>query len=228
MNADVDVRSVLPLIRVPTLVLHRREDRLLKVEEGQYVASRIPGARFVELEGEDHLPFVGEQNAMLGEIQEFLTGTRTQAGPRVVLATLLAVVIEGDVTEQAARRLLDHIRQELAWFRGEHLTPTAHGFVAAFDGPARAIRCGRALASAAPRFGGQLRVGLHTGECTQLDGDLTGLALEIAEELARHAAPGEVIVSRTVTDLVAGSGFHFEERGIRTLLQGLESSIFAV
>jgi pimeloyl-ACP methyl ester carboxylesterase/DNA-binding winged helix-turn-helix (wHTH) protein len=212
MNAEVDVRHVLPTIRVPTLVLHRRRDRCLKVEEGRYVASQIPGARFVELEGMDHLPFVGEQEALIGEIEQFVTGSRTLTEYNSVLATVIAGIIGGgDVTDA----YLEHLRREVAWFRGRPLVIAGTRFVAAFDGPARAVRCARALAATAPRFGLSLRVGLHTGECEATDLRLAGPAVEHAETVAQRASPGEVLASRTVRNLVAGSGFQFDDRGRR-------------
>jgi hypothetical protein len=224
LNAEVDVRQVLPTIRVPTLVIHRRHDRCLKVEEGRYVADHIPGARFVELDGVDHLPFVGEQESILSEIEQFVTGSRSLLEYRSVLATVLAGAIETADSplgspvplDGAGTRFLEHVRREVAWFRGGPLASEGKSFVAAFDGPARAIRCARALVTAAPRFGLSLRAGLHTGECEASETRLSGPAVERAELVAQRASPGEVLVSRTVRNLVAGSGFQFEDRGRRT------------
>jgi pimeloyl-ACP methyl ester carboxylesterase/DNA-binding winged helix-turn-helix (wHTH) protein len=222
LNAEVDVRHVLPTIRVPTLVLHRRSDRCLKIEEGRYVAAQIPGARFVELDGVDHLPFVGEQESIVGEIEQFVTGSRSLLEYRSVLATVLAGLIDpGDASE----RFLEHVRREVSWFRGSPLVTHDGRFEAAFDGPARAIRCGRALAAAAPRFGLTLRAGLHTGECEATESRLNGAAVELARQVAQRAAAGEVLVSRTVKNLVAGSGFQFDDRGRR---MPDHSQVFAV
>jgi pimeloyl-ACP methyl ester carboxylesterase/DNA-binding winged helix-turn-helix (wHTH) protein len=221
LNAEVDVRQVLPTIRVPTLVLHRRHDRCLKIEEGRYVAAQIPGARFVELEGVDHLPFVGEQESILSEIEQFVTGSRSLLEYRSVLATVLAGLIDVPMPAQpvsldgTGNRFLEHVRREIAWFRGGPLVSEGRNFVAAFDGPARAIRCARALVTAAPRFGLSLRAGLHTGECEAFDTRLSGPAVERAELVAQRAAAGDVLVSRTVPNLVAGSGFQFEDKGRR-------------
>ena len=209
LNAEVDVRQVLPTIRVPTLVLHRSGDRCLKVEEGRYVASQIPGARYVELEGIDHLPFVGEQERVLGEIEQFVTGSRSLVEYRSVLATVLAgVVSPGD----RLGAFLDHTRREVGWFRGRPLVIDGPRFVAAFDGPSRAVQCARALVAAAAPYGLDVRAGLHTGECEATATRLTGAAVDVAELAAQRAAPGQVLASRTVRSLVAGSGFDFDER----------------
>jgi len=224
MNAEVDVRSVLPTVRVPTLVLHRDGDRCLKVEEGRYVAGLIPGAKYVELRGEDHLPFVGEQDELLDEIEGFLTGVRHKPGPERVLATLLFTRIT-DAPRRAAgpgagrrRESLERFRaqvsREVVWFRGREVDATGEGPLAAFDGPARAIRCACAVVEHAARLGLEVRAGLHTGECDLLEGDrVGGPAAEIGRGVSERAGPGEVLVSQTVKDLVAGSGLRFEERG---------------
>ena len=220
MNAEIDVRGVLPLVRVPTLVLHRTGDRTLLVEEGRYVASLIPGAQFVELPGDDHLPFLGDQDAILDEIARFVTSAaRAQAHDRV-LATVLCARIEEDGTRAGDRTEFEaHVQQEIAWSRGRGLTFTPDGFFAAFDGPARAISCARALAAACPRFGRTGSVGLHTGECDLTpEGRVAGAAFERARAVCEIAATGEVLVSRTVTDLVAGSGLAFAERGAHPLV----------
>jgi len=215
LNAEVDVRHVLPTIRVPTLVLHRSHDRTLKVEEGRYVAAQIPGARFVELEGADHLPFVGEQETIVGEIEQFVTGSRSLIEYRSVLATVLAGIVDSGSAGSPPERFFEHLRREVAWFRGRPLMISEGRYEAAFDGPARAIRCARALAAAAPRFGLTLRSGLHTGECEATESRLNGAAVELARQVAQRAGPGEVLASRTVRNLVAGSGFQFDDRGRR-------------
>ena len=224
MNTRIDVRSVLPTIRVPTLVLHRVGDRDTNVEEGRWIASRIPGARFVELPGDDHLPCVGDTDGLLDVVEEFLTGVRPapEADADRVLATVLFTDIVGS-TERAAAlgdrawaRLLEQhhevVRRELGRFRGREVDTAGDGFLAWFDGPARAVRCALAAAAAVRSLGLELRAGVHTGECELVGDSLRGIAVHTGARIAAEAAPGEVLVSRTVTDLVAGSGLVFEER----------------
>jgi pimeloyl-ACP methyl ester carboxylesterase len=222
MNAQIDVRHVLPLVRVPTLVLHRTADRCLLVEEGRYVASLIPGAEFVELPGDDHLPFVGDQDAILDRIGAFLTSAGQEPQPDRVLATVLWANIKGACPDEPDRTAFEtQVGQEVGWFRGRGLAFTPGGFVAAFDGPARAIACARALAGACTRLGCTGSFGLHTGECDVTpQGAVTGAAVERAQGVSSHAAEGEVLVSRTVTDLVAGSGLMFVDRGPHPLANG--------
>jgi len=224
MNTRIDVRSVLPTIRVPTLVLHRVGDRDTNVEEGRWIASRIPGARFVELPGDDHLPWVGDTDGLLDVVEEFLTGVRPapEADADRVLATVLFTDIVGS-TERAAAlgdrawaRLLEQhhevVRRELGRFRGREVDTAGDGFLAWFDGPARAVRCALAAAAAVRSLGLELRAGVHTGECELVGDSLRGIAVHTGARIAAEAAPGEVLVSRTVTDLVAGSGLVFEQR----------------
>lgn len=223
MNAEVDVRHVLPTIRVPVLVIHRAGDLCLKVEEGRYVASLIPGAKYVELPGNDHLPFVGDKVAILDEIEEFLTGARHHVEPERVLATVLfthvvAPVRKGDHEEQNQTNMFErfraYIKKELAWFRGRELYTGDDGPLATFDGPARAIRCACTIAEYASRLGIEVCTSLHTGECDLLgDNRVGGLTVGIGRQIRDHARAGEVLVSHTVKDLIAGSGIHFEERG---------------
>jgi pimeloyl-ACP methyl ester carboxylesterase/class 3 adenylate cyclase len=224
MNAEVDVRGVLPTVRVPTLVIHRAGDRCLKVEEGRYVAGLIPGAKYVELPGDDHLPFVGDQDAVLDEVEEFLTGVRHKPEPERVLATVLFARIvdpprrEAECGEERWRGMLQrfraHVSREIAWFRGREADMTGEGPLATFDGPARAIRCACAVGKYAARLGIEVRAGLHTGECDLLDERrVGGMTVEIGREIRERAGPGEVLVSQTVKDLVAGSEIGFEERG---------------
>ena len=227
MNAEIDVRHVLPSIRVPTLVIHRTEDRCLKIDEGRYVAERIPGAKFVEIPGQDHLPFVGDQGAILDEVEEFLTGVRHTIEPDTVLATVLFTRVVNSREHQArmgeARwqdlltRLRAHIGKEIEWFRGREIDMVGKRPLAIFDGPARAVRCAIAINEYASRLGIQMRSGLHTGECEMVEGQVGGIAAEIGVQVAAQAAPGEVLVSSTVKDLVAGSGIMFEERGAHNL-----------
>jgi len=231
MNAQIDVRQVLPLVRVPTLVIHRTEDRCLKVEEGRYVAESIPGAKYVELPGRDHLPFVGDQDAILDEVEEFLTGVRHTLEPDTVLATVLFMQIV-DSKGHAERlgnarwyalldRLREHIRKEIEWFRGREIDMIGDRPLAIFDGPARAIRCGSAITEYASRLGIQMRAGLHTGECEMVGtpGDMKvyGIAPQIGAQVAKGAEAGDVLVSSTVKDLVAGSGIKFQDKGLYTL-----------
>jgi class 3 adenylate cyclase len=218
MNAEIDVRDVLPLVRVPTLVLHRSGDRCLHLDEGRFVASLVPGAHFVELPGNDHLPFVGDQDALIDEIAAFLTSTDQRAQPDRVLATVLCARVDQGDRLASTGDFDTHVRSEIQWFRGRRLTFTSDGFFAAFDGPARAIACARALAAASPRFGRSGHFGLHTGECDLTpEGRVVGRAYERARAVCEHAAAGEVLVSRTVTDLVAGSGVAFQDRGTHRL-----------
>ncbi len=225
MNAEIDIRNILPLIRVPTLVLHRKDDRCLKVEEGRYVASRIPGARFVELPGQDHLPFVGDQDGLLTEIERFIIEAPMLAPFDSVLATVVHARIEGGA---GAAAFLDHAARESEWFRGHTIESSAERFVAAFDGPARAIRCATALAAAAGRFGVAVRVGIHTGECTVAHGKPTGGPLDLASSIAEHAAPGEVLVSRTVRDIVGDAGLPFEDHGVSRIGEHATYRLYSV
>ena len=190
------------------------------------MAERIKGARFVELPGEDHLPFVGDQDAVLDEIEEFLTGFRSRSEPDRVLATVLAAHIQGPAPSRGVGnegwhehidRFMADVRRQIQRFRGRELTVHGDGFVTAFDGPARAIRCATVLNAAASHLGIQLSVGLHTGECDALEDSICGAAVEIGLQVGAKAAAGEVLVSSTVKDLVAGSGIHFSDRGTHTL-----------
>lgn len=217
MNAQIDIRNVLPTIRVPTLVIHRTGDRCLRVEEGRYMASAIPGARFVELPGEDHLPFVGDQDAILEAVQKFVASLDTVTDRTRVLATLLFVRTDVDERHRIFDELDDDASREIRWFQGEKIGRIHDALVATFDGPARAIRCARALLDAADSRGVRLAAGLHTGECTLLANGIGGVSVEIGALLAEAAAPGEIVVSNTVRDLVAGSGLEFDPRGHASL-----------
>jgi DNA-binding winged helix-turn-helix (wHTH) protein/pimeloyl-ACP methyl ester carboxylesterase len=216
MNAEIDVRHVLPAVRVPTLVLHRNGDTCLPVEGGRYVASLIPNAKFVGLEGNDHLPFVGDQEAILGEIEAFLTGAEPARSRDRVLATILFVLFDQSQPQmEVTESLRIDVRRELAFFRGNEVEMTDDHIIATFDGPARAIRCARAIADAAARLGLRVRAGLHTGECDVLDRGISGIAVDLSETVATLAPLGEVLISHTVKDLVAGSGIKFEPHGSR-------------
>ena len=202
MNAEIDVRQVLGSVRVPTLVLHRKGDQCLTVEEGRFVAGLIPGARFLELPGCDHLPFVGEQNEMLDPIEDFVTGMRYAHEPERVLSTVLAMECEGPM-----EGLREQIVRELEWYRGNLIAFGGSAAQVSFDGPARAVRCAMALARMAGRAGVVGRVGVHTGECDTLDGQVQGgPAVDMAKRIAVFAPPQQVLVSTSVRDLVAGAG----------------------
>lgn len=216
MNAEIDIRDILPSIRVPTLVLHRRHDRCLKVEEGRYVASRIPGAIFVEFPGDDHLPFVGDQDALVDEIERFVTGAPA-AGARAPLDRVLSTILHAHVDGAAAASFLDHAARECEWFRGHPLDTDGGEFIASFDGPARAIRCASALTDAGARFAVHVHVGLHTGECTIDKGLPSGAPVDLAAGIAHRAAAGEALVSRTVRDIVGDAGLPFEDRGVHEI-----------
>ena len=218
MNAQADIRAILPAIRVPTLVIHRTGDRCLQVEEGRYVASRIPGARFVELPGEDHLPFVGDQEAILNEVAEFLQGAEQAPGVEPVLATVLAVSfrLASDPAHPRSnpwRRFQDHLTRELEWFKGRELGERGQCLLASFEGPSRAIRCASAIAHYAERFGIEITAGIHTGDCVVAGESIRGAAVEIAVSIREHAVAGEIVVSSTVRDLVAGSGISLLKKG---------------
>jgi class 3 adenylate cyclase len=227
MFLDIDVRAVLPTVHVPTLVLHRHGDRVVNRRAGKELAEQIAGARYVELPGIDHLPWAGDAEAVLGEIEEFLTGARSVPEPDRVLATVMFTDIVGS-TEQAARfgdarwrELLathqDAVRRELTRFRGREVKTLGDGCLATFDGPARAIQCGRAIAEGARPLGLEVRVGLHCGEIELMNGDVGGIAVHIAARVGALANAGEVLVSSTVKDLAAGSGISFKDRGTKQL-----------
>lgn len=223
MFLDIDVRHVLPTLRVPTLVLHRHGDRVVNWRAGHWMAEQIPGARYVELSGQDHFPWFGDSDAVIEEIREFLTGVRVAPEPDRVLATVMFTDLVGS-TERAAslgdrvwKDLLDAhdaaIRRQLVAFRGREIKTTGDGFLATFDGPARAIRCACAIRAAASDLHLDVRVGLHTGEIEVRGDDIGGLAVHIGQRVSALAQPGEITVSNTVKDLVAGSGIKFEDRG---------------
>jgi class 3 adenylate cyclase len=239
MFLDIDVRSILPAIHVPTLVLHRRGDRVVNWRAGEFLAAQIPDAKYVEVPGVDHLPWAGDAETLLGEIEEFLTGTRTVPEPDRVLATVMFTDIVGS-TERATelgdarwRELLSKhqaaVRREVERFGGREVKTLGDGSLATFDGPARAIRCGRAIEEASQPLELEVRIGLHTGEVEVMNGDVGGIAVHIAARVGALASPGEVLVSSTVKDLVAGSGIAFDDRGTREL-KGIpdEWRLFAV
>ena len=226
MNAEIDVRGVLPSVRVPTLVIHRSGDMCLKVEEGRFVAAQIPDAKYVELGGIDHLPFVGDQDEILDEIEQFVTGVRFGTEHDRVLATVMSVAF-ADPTGEAERhgqaawaemvaRSRSFMLHQLGLFKGRVISVGDDETLAAFDGPARAIRCAITIAAAAKHSGIGVRTGLHTGECDVRGDVLGGFAVDLAHSVAALSDDGQILVSRTVKDLVAGSGLAFSEIGMRT------------
>jgi pimeloyl-ACP methyl ester carboxylesterase len=227
MAFEIDVRDVVPTLAVPTLVIHRTGDPVCHVENGRYLAKHIPGARYVELEGSDHVPWGAGSDEIVAEIQEFLTGARHAPEPDRVLATVLFTDIVGSTARAAElgdhrwKELLeahhDAIRRELERFRGRELDTAGDGFLASFDGPARAIRCGCAAIEAVRPLGLEIRAGVHTGECEVMGSKLGGIAVHIGARVAAQAGPGEVLASGTVKDLVAGSGLSFADRGTASL-----------
>lgn len=227
MNSQIDVRPVLDSVSVPTLLLYRKGDQDVDVAEGRYLAERIPDAKLVELEGADHYFWAGDQEPLLQEIEEFLTGHRGRSDTERRLASVLFTDIVGS-TERATslgdrrwRHLLERhhatVREEIARWRGREVNTAGDGFLATFDGPARAVRCALAVTAAVQRIGLDVRCGVHIGEIELVGDDVAGLAVHIGARIAALAAPGEVLVSRTVKDLVVGSGFTFSERGVHTL-----------
>lgn len=244
MNMLIDVRHVLPAIRVPTLVLHHTSDAWVKVERGRDLAQRIPGASFVELPGNGHIPPIAEVGPVLDEIERFLgraweAGDQDKSEPDRVLATVLFTDIVGSSEHAAAlgdrgwREMLEQhhelVRRQLVRFRGREVDTAGDGFFASFDGPARAIRCACAISESVRELGLDVRAGLHTGECELVDGKVAGIAVHTGARVASQAHPGEVLVSSTVKDLVAGSGIDFRDRGLAAL-KGIpgEWHLFAV
>ena len=235
---ETDARGILSAIRVPTLVVHRSGDLIVRVNQARYLAEHIAGARFVEIPGTDHFPWVGD-DAMVDEVEEFLTGARHAAETDRVLATILFSDIVAS-TEHAARigdrrwgevleGYLSLVRRQLVQFRGREVDTTGDGMLASFDGPARAIRCASAIRAGVRSLGIEVRAGLHTGECAIIGDKVGGIAVHIGARVAAAARPGEVLVSATVKDLVAGSGIDFEPRGVHAL-KGVpgEWSLYAV
>jgi class 3 adenylate cyclase/pimeloyl-ACP methyl ester carboxylesterase len=227
MNSEADVRAILPTVRVPALIMNRIEDGDVRVEEARYIAAQIPGATLKLFPGADHVPWVGHQEDVLGDIEEFLTGARHVDTHDRVLATILSTDIAGSTElvarlgDRSWRDLLERhhavVRRELQRYRGREIDTAGDGFFASFDGPARAIRCAKAVIGETANLGIEVRAGLHTGECEILGDKLTGIAVHTAARVAATASPGEVLVSATVRDLVAGSGITFAERGEHSL-----------
>ena len=224
MNETIDVRSVLDTLHVPTLVIHRTGDKIIDIENGRLMAERIPEARLLELPGDDHMPFFGDSRPILDAVEEFVTGSRSAPDE---VDRVLATVLFTDIVDSTARAvelgdrrwrelLRDHharVRDELGRYRGREVDTAGDGFFATFDGPARAIRCARAIRDSVGSLDIRLRAGLHTGECELHEGGVAGIAVHIGSRVAGLADAGEILVSSTVRDLVAGSGIEFQERG---------------
>ncbi|HVE67311.1 MAG TPA: adenylate/guanylate cyclase domain-containing protein [Solirubrobacteraceae bacterium] len=227
MFLDLDVRDIVPEVNVPALILHRKHDTLVNVGNGRWLAEHLPNARLVELEGTDHNPWYSDVETTLGEIQEFLTGARDAPEPERTLATVLFTDIvdstrtASDLGDAQWRTLLERhqaaVRAALERFGGREVKSTGDGFLAVFDGPARAIRCAAAIVAAPGAEDMRVRAGVHTGECEVMGDDIGGIAVHIAARVSALAGPSEVLVSRTVKDLVAGSGIPFEDRGEHAL-----------
>ncbi len=227
MNREIDVRSVLPSTRVPTIVIHRKDERVLDLAHARYIAERVPGAKLVELEGIDHVPWIGGGEDILGPVEEFLTGARQEAQSDRVLATVLFTDIVGS-TERAVelgdarwRGVLEAFhalsKAQVDQFRGREIDTAGDGQFASFDAPARAVRCGASICREAKGLGVEVRAGVHTGEVERMGDKLGGLAVHIGARVMSLAGPGEVLASSTVKDIVAGSGLQFEDRGTHAL-----------
>jgi class 3 adenylate cyclase len=227
MFLDLDVRHVVPSVHAPVLVLHRTRDRLVNIGNGRWLADHLPNARLVELDGDDHLPWYETPEEWIGEVQEFLTGARAEPDAERILATVLftdiveSTRIAADLGDTRWRGLLERhhelVREALSYHRGREVKTIGDGFLATFDGPARAIRCAREIVASADQLGIKIRAGLHTGECELLGDDIGGIAVHIAARVSALAHADEILVSRTVRDLVAGSGLNFEDRGCHVL-----------
>jgi class 3 adenylate cyclase len=239
LAAEVDIRDVLPAISVPTLVLHRKDDSLWPVEGARYIAEQIEDAKLIELDGIDHFPFAGDGEAIISEIEAFLTGAQHEPVPeRQLLTVLFTDIVDStekgaDMGDQRWRELLEGhdetVRKQFERFRGREVKTTGDGFLATFDGPARGIQCARAIAAAVRPLGIEVRAGLHTGECEIRGDDIAGITVNIGARISALAGAGEVLVSGTVKDLVVGSDIEFEPRG-EQVLKGVpgEWAVFAV
>ena len=234
MNSEIDIRGILPVIRVPTLIMHRTGDPRVNVSAGRYLSKHIAGSHYAELPGNDHLFCAGDSPRVLDKIEQFLTGSLAHAEMDRALATVLFTDIVGS-TERAVtlgdrewRHLLERhhscVRRELTKFRGKEVKTLGDGFLATFDGPARAVRCAEAIRDSVRGLGLEVRSGLHTGEIEILPNDVGGIAVHVAARVAHLAGPGEVLASSTLKELVAGSGLRFSDRGVHAL-KGLEDGM---
>lgn len=231
MNSQMDIRDILSTVRVPTLILHRSGDEEVNIEEGYYIRDRIADSKFVELQGNDHFPIVGDSDSIIDEVEEFVTGIRPVKGHDRILATVMFTDIVGstemieEMGDKKWKELLhEHrqlIRNNLIEYRGNEIETIGDGFMATFDGPARAIHCSSSILKSMEQIEINLRVGIHTGECEILDDGIAGIAVHVAARVVSTSSAGEVVVSRTVKDLVAGSGIEFEDRGFHSL-KGLD------
>lgn len=234
MNSEIDIRPILPSIRVPTFIIHRQGDVRVNVEAGRFMARQIPNAKYLELPGSDHTLWTGETERILDAVEEFLTGSRSAIESDRVLATVLFTDIVNStkraetIGDRAWHDVLDRhnalVRREISRHRGHEVRTMGDGFLATFDGPARSIRCALAINEGVEALGLQVRAGLHTGEIDMADNDLSGIAVHIASRVATMAKPGQVLVSNTVRDLVAGSNIRFHDEGIHSL-KGLTESV---
>jgi class 3 adenylate cyclase len=227
MNMEIDVRAVLPTIGVPTLVMHRIGDQVVDARNSHYLAKNIPGARYLELEGVEEPPHLGDSETVLRELARFVDGARERMEPERMLATVLftdiveSTRLAADLGDSTWRELLEShnamVRGLLTRFRGNEVDTAGDGFLATFDGSARAVECACEAVDAVRGLGLEIRAGLHTGECAIADGKVRGIAVHIGARVLSHAGPGEVLVSQTVKDLVVGSGIEFEDRGVADL-----------
>ena len=234
MNSEIDIRPILPSIRVPTFIIHRQGDVRVNVEAGRFMARQIPNAKYLELPGSDHALWTGETERILDAVEEFLTGSRSEIESDRVLATVLFTDIVNStkraetIGDRAWHDVLDRhnalVRREISRHRGHEVRTMGDGFLATFDGPARSIRCALAINEGVEALGLQVRAGLHTGEVEMADDDLSGIAVHIASRVATMAKPGQVLVSNTVRDLVAGSNIRFHDEGSHSL-KGLTESV---
>ena len=227
MNIDIDVRPILPAINAPTLILHALRDQIVSIESGRYIARNIPGAKLIEIDADDHTPFGDGGERIVAELEQFLTGQHDAAADNRTLSTIMFtdVVASTELAQQLGDQAWTDLlaaheqktRQALGMHRGHEVNTTGDGFLAVFDGPARAIRCGQAICEANQALGVDIRVGIHTGECVFRGDDVSGVAVHIAARIGALAGKGQVLVSQTVRDLVAGSGIAFEDLGGRKL-----------
>ncbi|MBR1144271.1 adenylate/guanylate cyclase domain-containing protein [Bradyrhizobium sp. AUGA SZCCT0431] len=234
MNSEIDVRPILPSIRVPTFIIHRQGDVRVNVEAGRFMARQIPNAKYLELPGSDHMLWTGATERILDEVEEFLTGSRSAIESDRVLATVLFTDIVNStkraetIGDRAWHDVLDRhnalVRREISRHRGHEVRSMGDGFLATFDGPARSIRCALAINEGVEALGLQVRAGLHTGEVEMADDDLSGIAVHIASRVATMAKPGQVLVSNTVRDLVAGSNIRFHDEGSHSL-KGISETV---